>query len=135
MKVNSATFYQAVRLGDGNQHNTVYPVSKDSMDDKYKDVHMSFKNGMVVVTGQKCQRWLEKNRTKGYLVGITNVRSLEVNLSELKGTPFEDCVPDGIVYPTRKVMMNFLREKKVGFAGNIKAIKLEELYDLTRGEK
>ena len=128
MKVNSATFYQAVRLGDGNQHNTIYPVSEGSMDNKYEGVEMYFKNGMMVITGKDARNWLPQNKELVYFVGITNIRNFCVEPKEVKGTPFDGCVAKKD-YPTRKDMMDFLREKNVKFAGNITTDNLKKIYD------
>lgn len=128
MKVISATFYQAVRLGDGNQHNTIYPVSETSMDKKYEGIEMFFKNGLMMITGKECPRWSPENRDKVYFVGITNIRNFCVEPEEIKGTPFAEC---GVkkIYPSRKEIRDFLKEKGIKFAGNVTNGKLEELYD------
>jgi len=131
MKVKSATFYQAIKLGDGNQHNTVYDVAEQSLDVKYKGVEMHFKNGLMMITGKHCDRWKESNKDKVYFVGITNIRGFEVEESELIETPFEAYLEKkaGSDTPTRNEMMDYLRTKGIKFAGNIKNVDLVKLCD------
>lgn len=125
MKLKSVSFYQAVSLGDGRQHNTVYEARGNDI--KYKGVEIHFKNGMVVVTGKDCPTWKTENREKVYFVGITNVRGMETDAESVKGTPFEEYLPKGEA-PTRKEMMDYLKGRGKKIANNVKNESLEVMY-------
>jgi len=135
MKVKSATFYQAVKLGDGRQHNTVYQPSQAGFDEKYKGVKMFFKNGLMMITGKENREWISKGKADSVIfVGITNIRGFEVEEEELEGTPFKAALGKEEA-PARSDMMDFLREKEIKFAGNIKNVDLIVLYNENKGNE